>query len=97
MNTLKEKLSSVDVNVVAEVGTIQASIKDVLSLRVGDVLRLYDTKVNDPFSLNVGNRQKFLCRPGYLGKKIAVQIVKRTAELTENEYEQLAEEGEDIL
>jgi flagellar motor switch protein FliM len=97
LNTLKEKLSTVEVNVVAEIGTINVPIKDVLSLRVGDVIRLNNVRVGDPFSLNVGNRRKFLCRPGIIGKKVAVQVVKKTAELEQKEFEELASEGEDLL
>jgi len=95
LNILKEKLSSVDVNVVAEVGKIQIPVRDVLSLRVGDVIRLYNVRVGDPMTLNVGNKRKFLCRPGVIGKKMAVQIVKKLAELEQEEFEELASEGDE--
>lgn len=97
LNILKEKLSSVDVNVVAEVGKIQIPVRDVLSLRVGDVIRLYNVRVGDPMTLNVGNKRKFLCRPGVIGKKMAVQIVKKLAELEQEEFEELASEGDENL
>lgn len=95
LNILKEKLSAVDVNVVAEVGKIQIPVRDVLSLRVGDVIRLYNVRVGDPMTLNVGNKKKFLCRPGVIGKKMAVQIVKKLAELEQEEFEELASEGDE--
>jgi flagellar motor switch protein FliM len=97
LNLLKDKLSTVDVNVVAEIGKIQIPVRDVLSLRTGDIIRLYSVRVGDPFSLSVGNKRKFLCRPGVIGKKIAVQVVKKTAELEQDEFEELASEGEDLL
>ncbi|GHV88348.1 flagellar motor switch protein FliM [Spirochaetia bacterium] len=97
LNILKEKLSTVDVNVVAEVGRIQVPIKDVLSLQRGDVVRLATVRVGDPFSLNIGNKKKYLCRPGVVGKKVAVQIVKRIAEFAENEFEELSTDGEDLV
>jgi flagellar motor switch protein FliM len=97
LNILKEKLSNVDVNVVAEIGKIQLPVRDVLSLRMGDVIRLYNVKVGDPMTLNVGNKKKFLCRPGVIGKKVAVQIVKKMAELEQDEFEELASEGEESL
>jgi flagellar motor switch protein FliM len=96
LNVLKEKLSTVDVNVVAEIGKIQIPVRDVLSLRVGDVVRLYNVQVGDPYSLNVGNKRKFLCRPGVIGKKMAVQVVKKIAELEQEEFEELASEGEEV-
>jgi flagellar motor switch protein FliM len=97
LNILKDKLSNVDVNVVAEIGKIQLPVRDVLSLRKGDVIRLYNVRVGDPMTLNIGNKKKFLCRPGVIGKKIAVQIVKKTAELLHDEFEELASEGEESL
>jgi flagellar motor switch protein FliM len=97
LNILKEKLSNVEVNVVAEIGKIQLPVRDVLSLRTGDVVRLYNVRVGDPMTLNIGNKKKFLCRPGVIGKKMAVQIVKKTAELAQDEFEELATEGEENL
>jgi flagellar motor switch protein FliM len=97
LNVLKDKLSTVDVNVAAEIGNIQVPIKDVLSLRVGDMVRLYNVRVEDPFSLNIGNKKKYLCRPGVVGKKMAVQIVKKIAELEQEEFAELASEGEETL
>jgi len=97
LNVLKEKLSTVDINVVAEIGKIQIPVRDVLSLRVGDVIRLYNVRVGDPMTLNVGNKKKFLCRPGVIGKKMAVQIVKKLAELEQEEFEELASEGDENL
>jgi flagellar motor switch protein FliM len=97
LNILKEKLSNVDVNVVAEIGKIQIPVRDVLSLRLGDVVRLYNVRVGDPMTLNIGNKKKFLCRPGVIGKKMAVQIVKKMAELEQEEFEELASEGEESL
>jgi flagellar motor switch protein FliM len=97
LNILKEKLTSVDIAVVAEIGKIQIPVKDVLSLHIGDVIRLYNVRVGDTFPLNIGNRKKFLCRPGVIGKKIAVQIVKKTADLEQEEFEELTAEGEDAI
>jgi flagellar motor switch protein FliM len=97
LNTLKEKLSTVDVTIVAEIGKINIPIKDVLSLRVNDVVRLYNVRVGDTFSLNIGNKRKYLCRPGIVGKKVAVQIIKKTEELEKEEFEELTSEGEETL
>jgi flagellar motor switch protein FliM len=94
---LKDKLATVDVNVVAEIGKINVPVRDVLSLQVGDVVRLYNTRIGDPYSLNIGNKKKFLCRPGVIGKKMAVQIIKKIAELEQEEFEELATAGEEVL
>jgi flagellar motor switch protein FliM len=92
---LKDKLATVDVNVVAEIGKINIPVRDVLSLQRGDVIRLYNTRVDEPYSLNIGNKPKFLCRPGVIGKKLAVQITKKIAEIDQDEFEDLAE-GEEL-
>jgi flagellar motor switch protein FliM len=97
LNILKEKLSNVDVNVVAEIGKVNVHGGDVLSLRINDVIRLYNVRVGDPFSLNIGNKKKFLCRPGVIGKKMAVQIIKKTAELEQEEFEELTSDVEESL
>lgn len=95
MGVLKEKLSTVDMDVVAEIGTINLSVRDVLSLRVGDVVRLSNVRVGDPFTLSVGSKKKFLCQAGVIGRKVAVQVLKKLADLEQEEFEELTVEGED--
>jgi flagellar motor switch protein FliM len=97
LNILKEKLANVEVSMVAEIGKIQIPVRDVLGLRVGDVVRLYNVRSGDPMILNVGNKKKFYCRPGMIGKKLAVQITRKLEDLAQEEFEELATEGEDKL
>jgi flagellar motor switch protein FliM len=96
LNILKDKLSSVDMVMVAEIGQVQVTVRDVLSLQRGDIIRLYNTRVGDPFALNVGDQQKFLCRPGIVGKNMAVQIVEKLATVDQDEFEELASDAEDL-
>lgn len=95
LNILKEKLSTVEIPVIAEVGHINISIRDVLALRKGDVVRLYSVHVDDPMALNVGTKKKFLCRPGVIGRKMAVQITKKLEDVGQEEFEELASEGDE--
>ena len=95
MQVLRERLNDIDMRVVAEIGTMSISVRDVLSLSKGDVIRLHDTKVNDPMVLRVGNMKKFLCRPGVVGNKVAVQITRQLEEVTIDEFEELVAEGEE--
>ena len=97
LNVLKEKLATVDVNVVAEIGKINISIREVLSLSIGDVIRLYNTKIGDPYSLNIGNKKKFICRPGVIGRKMAVQVIKKVAELNKSDFDEFSADGEDVV
>lgn len=95
LGTLKEKLSDVDMDVVAEIGTINMPIRDVLALRVGDVVRLSTVRVGDPLSLSVGNKKKFYCQPGVVGKKIAVQIIGKIDDSETEDFEELSVEGDE--
>ena len=76
-------------------GTINLPIRDVLSLRCGDVVRLSSVKVGDPLTLSVGNKKKFYCQPGVVGKKMAVQITGKIESVESDEFEELSVEGED--
>ncbi len=93
--TLKEKLSDVDMDVVAEIGTINLPIRDVLALRQGDVVRLSSVRVGDPLTLSVGNKKKFLCQPGVVGKKMAVQVISKLDQQENEDLEQLSVEGDE--
>jgi len=97
LNILKEKLISIDVNVTAEIGQIQIPFQNVLSLQSGDVVPLYNVGVNDPFTVMIGGKAKFLCKPGVVGKRMAVQITKKLAEIEENDFEELSIDRDDIL
>lgn len=97
LGTLKEKLASVDMGVVAEVGSINLPVRDVLALKVGDVVRLSNTKVGEPFSLSVGNKKKFYCQPGIVGKKMAVQVTGKIEDVAAEDFEELSVEGDDTL
>lgn len=97
LGTLKEKLNDVDMDVIAEIGTIDLPIKDVLGLRVGDVVRLSNIRVGEPLTLSVGTKKKFYCQPGVVGKKMAVQVIGKIEETDSEEFEELTAEGEDTL
>ena len=70
---LQRKISRTNVPFVVEMGTIEISIREFLTLGFGDVLQL-DTKVDDDLVCLVGHRPKFRCKPGTSGKKMAVQV-----------------------
>ena len=95
LGTLKEKLSDVNMDVVAEIGTINLPIREVLSLRAGDVVRLSTVRVGDPLTLSVGNEKKFYCQPGVVGKKMAVQVIGKIDQSESEEFEELSVEGDE--
>lgn len=70
---LQNKLERTKVPLVVQLGEINITINEFLTLGFGDVLQM-DTKVDDNLVCLVGHRPKFHCRPGTSGKKMAVQI-----------------------
>ena len=97
LGTLKEKLADVEMQLVAEVASMNVPIRDVLNLRVGDVVRFNNTKINDPLTLSVGNKKKFYCQAGTIGKKVAVQVISKINESDEENFEELSAEGEESI
>ena len=72
---IRKKLNKTQVPFIVEVGRVQITIKEFLTLGFGDVLQL-NTKVKEDFPCMIGTNAKFLCRPGTFGKKLAVQITQ---------------------
>jgi flagellar motor switch protein FliM len=95
LNILRDRLATVAVTLIAEVGNMDITVRDVLALRAGDIIRLDSVRVNDPMVLKVGERRKFLCRPGVLGNKVSVQIVKKLEDIEQAEFEELATGAEE--
>jgi flagellar motor switch protein FliM len=95
LNILRERLSSIEVPVVAEIGSMNLTVRDVLALSMGDVIRLSNVRTGDPMDLKVGNKPKFQCRPGVVGNKLAVQITEKLEDLSKEDFEELAAEGEE--
>jgi flagellar motor switch protein FliM len=76
---LEDGIANTGIGVSAFLGTIRVPVRDVLSLRAGDVLRLNSVRTGDHLPVSVGGELKFLCRPGVSGGKMAVQITKTIA------------------
>jgi flagellar motor switch protein FliM len=95
LNILRDRLSSIDVKVAAEIGKMDLTVRDVLRLSAGDVIRLSNTRIGDPMVLKVGNKPKFLCRPGVVGNKLSVKITGKLEDITKEDFEELAVEGEE--
>jgi flagellar motor switch protein FliM len=97
LSVLRERLATVGVDLVAEIGSMRLTVRDVLALRAGDIIRLDNVRVNDPMALKIGNRRKFLCRPGVVGNKLAVQVTKKLEEILQEEFEELTTQGEEEI
>ena len=95
LNILRERLETISVIIVAEIGNMMLKVKDVLALHKGDVIRLPNVRTKDPMALKIGDRKKYLCRPGIMGNKIAVQVIKKLEDSKKEEFEELQAEGEE--
>ena len=60
-------------NIKAIMGETNITIRELLELERGDVLRL-DRHANQDIDILVGNRKKFRGKPGHFGKNVAVKI-----------------------
>lgn len=83
--TIKSRLESMRLPLVAELGTGRITIGDFLDLGAGDVIQL-DTRVRDPLAIRIGRGKKFLAKPGRVGSRLAVElisVVKKEADFLE--------------
>lgn len=70
---IQYKLEHTMVPVKALLGKTRITVKDLLELSVGDVIPL-DRTVNQELEVAIGQRTKFLGKPGVFGNKVALQI-----------------------
>ena len=97
MAILREKISTINVPLTAEIGSIQVSVRDIVGLRIGDIIRLSNVRTTDPMVMKIGNMSKYLCRPGVVGNKVAVQIIKQLEDIETSDVEELAAGAEEEL
>jgi flagellar motor switch protein FliM len=69
--------AQVDLNLI--LGRASLSLRDLVGLQPGDVIRL-DQPIDRPLELAVAGRTKFLVRPGRVGRRLAGQVVKVLSE-----------------
>lgn len=93
-NVIKERIATVFVDVIAEIGELDIRIGDVVDLKQGDIIKLNTSPRND-IILKVGSQKKYYCRPGLMGKHVAVQITDTYQELQGNEEKELLDEFEE--
>jgi len=74
---LKKRLETVYIDMRAELGSLEITLKDVLNLQKGDIIKLEKNKIDDEMVLKIGDRKKFFVRPGVVGNHLAVQITRR--------------------
>ncbi len=93
-NILKDRISTMMVDVIAELGTVDITMREVVALQENDIIKLPSTKISDTLTLKVGNQKKFSCRPGVLGRRMAVQVDKPVENDSRDIFDELVEEDE---
>ncbi len=79
-------LAKVQVPIVVELANGRVSLQELSDLRKGDVIKL-DTTKSEPAVVIVGERPKFLGRPGLNGKKRVVKITTLISAAEEEKYQ----------
>ncbi len=83
MSIIQGRLETVELPIVAEIGEVEITMQEVLDLRVGDVVKLTDTKISSDMALRIGGRKKYKCRPGVIGSRVAVQIGEKIEKISD--------------
>jgi len=71
---IQSRLDNVAVQISVEIGTVSLGFKDIMNLKVGNIIKMPNTTVREEFTFKVEERAKFKCRPGRIGSRLAVQI-----------------------
>ncbi len=82
---INERMKLSALPVVSYLGKTSITVKDLLELKVGDVVKL-DKKAGEPLEVDIGNSKKFLGNPGISGKKKAVKIIRPVTKEDIHEY-----------
>lgn len=80
---MKEMLEKVEVEVVAELGVSEIRVKELSTLKAGDVI-LLDTNINDELKMKVEGVTKYMGRPGIFNKKPALKVTRVIKEEVKN-------------
>jgi flagellar motor switch protein FliM len=79
---LEKRLQKVPLEVRAILGRAEIPVRDLLRLKIGDLVRL-DNSVGDPICLQVEGQTKFSARLGRVGKKCGLKIESQIREIEE--------------
>ncbi|MEN6326321.1 MAG: flagellar motor switch protein FliM [Syntrophomonas sp.] len=81
---IKHKLENTSIPVKVILGKNIITVKDLLALSVGDAIAL-DKNSNEELEVVIGNRTKFVGKPGIFGNKFSIQVSRIIEEESENE------------
>lgn len=70
---IEQRIQKANLQIVAELGNCNLTIRDFLELQVGDVIKL-DNQYNKPVNIYIDNQLKFIGVPGVWKKKRSIKI-----------------------
>jgi flagellar motor switch protein FliM len=74
-NAIKNRMLNTNIPIQAQLGSTTLPIRDIVSLRPGDVIKLNNNE-NNLISLKIGSRIKYMGEIGLMNKRMAVKIVE---------------------
>lgn len=78
-SALEDRVKSSQVNISAELGRTQVSVRDFLNLELGDVVTL-DTLTTDPLKMCIEGIPHYLVKPGEVKGRLAVEVLEYVEE-----------------
>lgn len=87
VKTLEKRVQKAKLDIIAELGETYITIKEFLSLTVGDVLSL-NKPIDEGLKVKVGEKLKFIGSPGSAKDRLAIQIDEIVSEGAEEEYDE---------
>ncbi|MDP5273449.1 flagellar motor switch protein FliM [Chengkuizengella axinellae] len=73
IEALKRRLHNTSLPIVAKLGSSNISVHEFLNIVEGDVIKL-DKTIHDGLVISVGNKEKFIGRPGEYNGKLAIKV-----------------------
>ncbi len=73
---VRKQISTTTLPVIAELGRAELTVRDIVELKEGDIIRL-DTKIDQEIHMSIGGRKKLAVRPGVVDGKKAVKIIRK--------------------
>ena len=75
MKMISRHIDTTFLPVYAELGKAKLSVKDLLELKKGDVIKL-DKRINQEIEVIIGKKRKLAARPGTVEGNKAVRIIR---------------------
>ncbi len=79
MNILNQQMSTTYLPIIAELGKAAISVKELMELKIGDVVKL-NKRINQEIELIISEKRKLAARPGSVDGKKAVRVTRPLTE-----------------